>query len=348
MNERYALNAANARWMSLYDSLYGTDIIEQSEDSTSQRYDPLRGEMVIKYGRDFLEKYFPIENFEWHNITGFKIDNGSLTVLKDSNKSSLKNKDKYIGHRGEANDPSAIILKNNNLHIEIIIDPNAFSAQQDPAKISDIIVEAAVSTICDNEDSVTAVDADDKVICYRNWLGLMKGDLKSTFEKNGKTYERKLNPDRSYISKDGKGLKLHGRSLLLVRNVGHLMTNSAITLKDGSEIPEGIMDAFITSAACLHDIKKKGNSRSGSIYIVKPKMHGPDETSFTDLIFTKVEEVLGLEKYTCKIGIMAFRSIFTQLQIVGKFCNLAVQGFLWCRDAVDIAVLTDWLKLVRV
>ena len=304
MNERYALNAANARWMSLYDSLYGTDIIEQSEDSTSQRYDSLRGEMVIKYGRDFLEKYFPLENFEWHNITGFKIDNGSLTVLKDSNKSSLKNKDKYIGHRGEANDPSAIILKNNNLHIEIIIDPNAFSAQQDPAKISDIIVEAAVSTICDNEDSVAAVDADDKVICYRNWLGLMKGDLKSTFEKNGKTYERKLNPDRSYISKDGKGLKLHGRSLLLVRNVGHLMTNSAITLKDGSEIPEGIMDAFITSAACLHDIKKKGNSRTGSIYIVKPKMHGPDETSFTDLIFTKVEEVLGLEKYTCKIGIM--------------------------------------------
>jgi malate synthase len=304
MNERYALNAANARWMSLYDSLYGTDIIEQSEDSTSQRYDPLRGEMVIKYGRDFLKKYFPLENLEWHNITGFKIDNGSLIIIKDDTETSLKSKGKFIGHRGEANNPSAVILKNNNLHIEIIIDPNAFSAQQDPAKISDIIVEAAVSTICDNEDSVAAVDADDKVICYRNWLGLMKGNLKSTFEKNGKTYERKLNPDRSYISKDGKGLKLHGRSLLLVRNVGHLMTNSAITLKDGSEIPEGIMDAFITSAACLHDIKKKGNSRSGSIYIVKPKMHGPDETSFTDLIFTKVEEVLGLEKYTCKIGIM--------------------------------------------
>ena len=304
MNERYALNAANARWMSLYDSLYGTDVIEQSEDSTSQRYDPLRGEMVIKYGRDFLEKYFPLENLEWHDITGFKINDGSLIVLKDDIETSLKNKDKFIGHRGEANNPSAIILKNNNLHIEIIIDPNAFSAQQDSAKISDIIVEAAVSTICDNEDSVAAVDADDKVICYRNWLGLMKGNLKSTFEKNGKTYERKLNPDRSYISKDGKGLKLHGRSLLLVRNVGHLMTNPAITLKDGSEIPEGIMDAFITSAACLHDIKKKGNSRTGSIYIVKPKMHGPDETSFTDLIFTKVEEVLELKKYTCKIGIM--------------------------------------------
>jgi len=304
MNARYALNAANARWMSLYDSLYGTDIIEQSEDSTSERYDPLRGEMVIKYGRDFLEKHFTLKNLEWHNITGFKINDGSLIILKDDVETSLKNKDKFIGHRGEANDPSAIILKNNNLHIEIIIDPNAFSAQQDSAKISDIIVEAAVSTICDNEDSVAAVDADDKVICYRNWLGLMKGNLKSTFEKNGKTYERKLNPDRNYISKDGKGLKLHGRSLLLVRNVGHLMTNSAITLKDGSEIPEGIMDAFITSAACLHDIKKKSNSRSGSIYIVKPKMHGPDETSFTDLIFTKVEEVLKLEKYTCKIGIM--------------------------------------------
>jgi malate synthase len=304
MNERYALNAANARWMSLYDSLYGTDIIEQSEDSTSQRYDPLRGEMVIKYGRDFLKKHFPLEGLEWLNITGFKINNGSLIVLKDDLEATLKNKDQFIGHRGEVNDPSAIILKNNNLHIEIIIDPNAFSARQDSAKISDIIVEAAVSTICDNEDSVAAVDADDKIICYRNWLGLMKGDLKSTFEKNGKSYERKLNPDRSYISKDGKGLKLHGRSLLLVRNVGHLMTNSAIILNDGSEIPEGIMDAFITTAAYLHDFKRKGNSRTGSVYIVKPKMHGPDETAFTDLIFSKVEDVLELEKYTCKIGIM--------------------------------------------
>jgi malate synthase len=304
MNERYALNAANARWMSLYDSLYGTDIIEQSEDSTSQRYDPLRGEMVIKYGRDFLEKHFPLENLNWHNITGFKINDSSFIVLKDNVETLLKDKNKFIGHRGETNNPSAIILKNNNLHIEILVDPKAFSAQQDSANISDIIVEAAVSTICDNEDSVAAVDAEDKVICYRNWLGLMRGDLKSIFKKNGKTYERKLNPDRSYISKDGKGSKLHGRSLLLVRNVGHLMTNPAITLKDGSEIPEGIMDAFITSAACLHDMNRKGNSRSGSIYIVKPKMHGPDETSFTDLIFTKVEEVLELEKYTCKIGIM--------------------------------------------
>ena len=306
MNERYALNAANARWMSLYDSLYGTDVIEQSEDSASQRYDPLRGEMVIRYGRNFLERYFPLENIilGWANITSFKIEDGSLIICKDSQETRLKDNNKFIGHRGEAKNPSAIILKNNNLHIEIIINPKAFSAVQDPAGISDIIVEAAVSTICDNEDSVAAVDAEDKVICYRNWLGLMKGDLKSKFEKNGKIFERKLNPNRSYISKDGLGLKLHGRSLLLIRNVGHLMTNSAIILKDGSEIPEGIMDAFITSAACLHDLKKKGNSRTGSIYIVKPKMHGPDETAFTDLIFSKVEEVLELEKYTCKIGIM--------------------------------------------
>ncbi|MDA7573510.1 malate synthase G [Candidatus Pelagibacter sp.] len=304
MNERYALNAANARWMSLYDSLYGTDVIEQSEDSMSQRYDPQRGQEVIKYVREFLDKYIPIEETSWRNISSLKVKDSNLIIIKNDKEYKLKNLEKFVGHRGESNKPSGIILKNNNLHIEIIINPGAFSASHDIAGISDVIVEAAVSTICDNEDSVAAVDAEDKVICYRNWLGLMKGNLKSTFEKNGKIFERKLNPNRSYISKDGKGLKLHGRSLLLVRNVGHLMTNPAITLKDGSEIPEGIMDAFITSAACLHDIEKKGNSRTGSIYIVKPKMHGPDETSFTDLIFTKVEEVLELEKYTCKIGIM--------------------------------------------
>jgi len=303
MNERYALNAANARWMSLYDSLYGTDVIK-SEEGGSERYDPLRGQEVIKYVREFLDKYIPIEKTSWKSISNLKVKNGNLLIYKNETEYRLKNLEKFIGHRGENDKPSGIILKNNNLHIEIIINPRAFSAAHDIAGISDVIVESAISTICDNEDSVAAVDAEDKVICYRNWLGLMKGDLKSTFVKNGKNFERKLNPDRSYISKDGKGLKLHGRSLLLVRNVGHLMTNPAITLKDGSEIPEGIMDAFITSAACLHDIKKKGNSRSGSIYIVKPKMHGPDETRFTDLIFTKVEEVLELEKYTCKIGIM--------------------------------------------
>ena len=304
MNARYALNAANARWMSLYDSLYGTDVIEQSEDSVSERYDPLRGEMVIKYGREFLDKFFPLENLSWKEITKFTVNNGLLNIFKNDQKFQLKDNEKFVGHRGDINDPSAIILKNNNLHIEILKDPKAFSAQQDTARISDIIIESAVSTICDNEDSVAAVDAEDKVLCYRNWLGLMRGDLKNEFEKNGKTLERKLNPDRSYISKDGIGLKLHGRSLLLVRNVGHLMTNSAILLNDGSEIPEGIMDAFITTTAGLHDLNHKGNSRTGSIYIVKPKMHGPEETTFTDKIFSEVENLLGLEQYTCKIGIM--------------------------------------------
>ncbi len=304
MNARYALNAANARWMSLYDSLYGTDVIEASEDSTSERYDPERGEIVIKYGREFLDKYFTLKDFSWRKITGIAIQNKELKVLKGVDVTTLRDENKFIGHRGEADNPSAVILKNNNLHIEILKNPRAFSAQQDHAGISDIILESAVSTICDNEDSVAAVDAQDKVICYRNWLGLMKGDLVTRFEKEGKTLERKLNPNRSYISKEGKGLKLHGRSLLLIRNVGHLMTNPSIILKDGSEIPEGLMDAFITTAAALHDAKKRGNSRTGSIYIVKPKMHGPDETAFTNEIFTKVEEVLKLKKYTCKIGIM--------------------------------------------
>ena len=304
MNARYALNAANARWMSLYDSLYGTDIIEQSEDSVSERYDPLRGEMVIKYGRDFLDKYFTIKDLSWHKITSVAVKDGKLKILKGADIFSLINEQKFIGHRGEADNPSAVILINNNLHIEILRDPRAFSAQQDHAGISEIILESAVSTICDNEDSVAAVDAEDKIICYRNWLGLMKGNLKTKFEKDGKLFERKLNPNRSYVSKDGKGLKLHGRSLLLIRNVGHLMTNPSIILSNGNEIPEGIMDAFITTTAALHDLKNKNNSRTGSIYIVKPKMHGPDETAFTDLLFSKVEEVLGLNQYTCKIGIM--------------------------------------------
>ncbi len=303
MNARYTLNAANARWVSLYDSLYGTNIIE-SEEGGSERYDPQRGQEVIKYVREFFDKYIPINGTSWKNIAGLKVVNKDLIILKDDYEYNLADKKKFIGHRGEANKPTAIILQNNNLHFEIIINPRAFSAAHDIAGISDVIAESAVSTICDNEDSVAAVDAIDKVVCYRNWLGLMKGDLKIQFEKNGKNLERKLNPDRSYISSGGKGLKLHGRSLLLIRNVGHLMTNPSIILKDGSEIPEGIMDAFITTAAALHDLKKKKNSRRGSIYIVKPKMHGPEETAFTDLIFSKVEELFKLEKNTCKIGIM--------------------------------------------
>ena len=303
MNARYALNAANARWVSLYDSLYGTDIIE-SEEGGSERYDPNRGQEVIKYVREFFDKFIPIEGTSWKNIAGLKVLDKELIILKDDYEYKLKDMDKFIGHRGDANKPEAIILKNNNLHFEIIINPRAFSAAHDIAGISDVIVESAISTICDNEDSVAAVDAEDKIVCYRNWLGLMKGNLKIQFEKNGKNLERKLNPDRSYISKDGKGLKLHGRSLLLIRNVGHLMTNPSILLKDGSEVPEGIMDAFITTAAALHDLKKKRNSRTGSIYIVKPKMHGPDECAFTDLIFSKVEETLGLKPNTIKVGLM--------------------------------------------
>ena len=303
MNARYALNAANARWVSLYDSLYGTDIIE-SEEGGSERYDPNRGQEVIKYVREFFDKTIPIEGTSWKNIAGLKVKNKELIILKDDYEYKLKDTYKFIGHRGDENKPEAIILKNNNLHFEIIINPRAFSAAHDIAGISDVIAESAISTICDNEDSVAAVDAEDKIVCYRNWLGLMKGNLKIQFEKNGKNLERKLNPDRSYISKDGKGLKLHGRSLLLIRNVGHLMTNSSILLKDGSEVPEGIMDAFITTAAALHDFNKKKNSRTGSIYIVKPKMHGPSECAFTDLIFSKVEEILGLNKNVIKCGIM--------------------------------------------
>ena len=303
MNARYTLNAANARWVSLYDSLYGTNIIE-SDEGGSERYDPLRGQEVIKYVREFFDKYIPIEGTSWKNIAALKVIDKNLVILKDGNEYKLKDKEKFIGHRGDANKPSAIIIQNNNLHFEIIINPKAFSAAHDIAGISDVIAESAVSTICDNEDSVAAVDANDKIVCYKNWLGLMKGNLKIQFEKNGKNLERKLNPDRSYISKEGKGLKLHGRSLLLIRNVGHLMTNPSIILKDGSEVPEGIMDAFFTSAASLHDLKLKKNSREGSIYIVKPKMHGPDETKFTDLIFSKVEDLFGLKRYTCKVGIM--------------------------------------------
>ena len=305
MNERYALNAANARWMSLYDSLYGTDVIPETKGAVIGKiYNPIRGQKVIEYGRNFLDKNVPLEKGSWKDILGIPEVNNNQLNLK------LKNPNQFIGYIKKSNHLSSLLLINNNLHIDIIFDANDSlevhnpDGNQDSAAIHDIILESAISTICDNEDSVAAVDAEDKVICYRNWLGLMKGDLKSEFEKKGMTHKRKLNEDKSYISKEGKKFKLHGRSLLLIRNVGHLMTNSAITLKDGSEIPEGIMDAFITTAACLHDLSKKGNSRTGSIYIVKPKMHGPDETAFTDLIFTKVEEVLKLEKYTCKIGIM--------------------------------------------
>ena len=303
MNARYALNAANARWMSLYDSLYGTDVVS-SEESISERYDPERGLQVIGYTKSFLDKNFKLKKSSWKNVNKISIKNHNLEISTDLGLTSLDNEEKYIGYRIYKEKISAIILKNNNLHIEIIINPNAFSAKGDPAGISDIIIESAISTICDHEDSVAAVDAQDKIIGYRNWLGLMKKDLVANFEKDGKELVRKLNPNRNYISRSGNKESLHGRALLLNRNVGHLMTNSAVLLEDGSEIPEGILDAFITSLCALHDIKNKNNSRAGSIYIVKPKQHGPDETSFTNLLFSKVEDVLGLKKNTIKCGIM--------------------------------------------
>ena len=303
MNARYALNAANARWMSLYDSLYGTDIIS-SEESISERYDPERGLQVIKYTKKFLDENFELKNSSWNKVNKITINNHQLELHTNKGITELVNKDKYVGYRLDKDKISAIILKNNNLHIEIIINPSAFSAKGDPAGISDIIVEAAISTICDHEDSVAAVDAQDKIVGYRNWLGLMKKDLIAVFEKDGKKLRRKLNPNRSFINRLGKKESLHGRALLLNRNVGHLMTNSAVLLQDGSEIPEGILDAFVTTLCALHDLKNKNNSRTGSIYIVKPKQHGPDETSFTNLLFSKVEETLGLKKYTIKCGIM--------------------------------------------
>tara|TARA_B100000886_G_scaffold201997_1_gene139490 strand:+ start:1328 stop:3472 length:2145 start_codon:yes stop_codon:yes gene_type:complete len=300
-NARYALNAANARWGSLYDALYGTDVIPGKK---FKDYNSERANKVVDYVRNFLNEIAPLEKIDWKEISKIFIEKNSLFFLSSSEKFQLKNTDQFVGFNGDKDNPSSILIKNNNLHIEIKIDSNSIVGKNDKAFISDIIVESALSTIIDNEDSVAAVDAQDKVHCYRNWLGLMKGDLKAHMEKNGKKFVRKLNPDREYISKDGKKITLHGRSLLLNRNVGHLMTNPSIILEDGSEIPEGILDGFISSLCALHDFKSKQNSRAGSVYIVKPKMHGPEEVSFTNTLFEKVETVLGMEKYSIKVGIM--------------------------------------------
>ena len=300
-NARYALNAANARWGSLYDALYGTDVIpgEKFKDFNEKRADK-----VIEYVRKFLDEIAPINDLNWNKVSEIKIQNRELVLTDGNDEKNLKSKNQFIGFTGQTDKPSSILLKNNNLHIEIVIDPNHTVGKYDKASISDIIVESAISTIIDNEDSVAAVDAEDKVKCYRNWLGLMKGDLTADIEKEGKKFTRKLNPDRHYISKNGEKLILHGRALLLNRNVGHLMTNPSILLKDGSEIPEGIMDAFIATLCALHDFKNKKNSRTGSVYIVKPKMHGPEEVAFTNSLFGKVEEALGIEKNSIKVGIM--------------------------------------------
>jgi len=305
MNARYALNAANARWGSLYNALYGTDVIPETDGaSRGNKYNPERGKKVIEYARNFLDENVPLFEGSWKDISGIpKVFNGKLSL-------KLKDEKQFVGYSFTGSKLSSLLLKKNNLHIDIIFDPDdkleIFNPEgnQDKAKVHDIILESAITTIMDHEDSVAAVDAKDKVHGYKNWLGLMKGDLQYKGEKKGKKLTRKLNSDREYISSDGNKIKLHGRALMLNRNVGHLMTNPSILLNDGSEIPEGIMDAFITTAAAIHDFKSKGNSRTNSVYIVKPKMHGPDEAAFTDLIFEKVENVLGLKKYTIKIGIM--------------------------------------------
>jgi len=309
MNARYSLNAANARWGSLYNALYGTDVISESDGAErGKKYNHIRGEKVIKYARDILDAYVPLQKGSWKDITGIpKVENNYLNL-------KLKNPKQFVGYTKKLNNLSSLLFVNNNLHIDITFDPDGTleifnpDGNQDKAKIHDVFLESAITTIMDHEDSVAAVDAKDKIHGYRNWLGLMKGDLIYEGKKNTGNkpfnFVRKLNPDREYISPSGKKIKLHGRALMLNRNVGHLMKNPSILLSDGSEIPEGIMDAFITTAAAIHDFKNKKNSRTQSFYIVKPKMHGPDEVAFTNLIFEKVEEVLNLKKYTIKIGIM--------------------------------------------
>ena len=305
-NARYSLNAANARWGSLYDALYGTDAIsEENGAERTAQYNEIRGKAVISFARDFLDSAAALSEGSHHNATSYKVIDGKLKVhLETEETLEMDDPKKFIGYSGEPDAPTKILLKNNNLHIEVIIDRDHPIGKKDPAGVCDVVVEAAVTTIMDCEDSVATVDAEDKVLAYRNWLGLMKGDLTETFQKGAQQVNRSLNEDRKYTAADEKEITLHGRSLMLIRNVGHLMTNPAILDKNGLEVPEGIMDAMITSMIAIHDLKRLKNSRTGSIYIVKPKMHGPDEVAFTDLIFSRVEDALGIPRNTIKMGIM--------------------------------------------
>ncbi len=309
MNARFALNAANARWGSLYDALYGTDMIDESDDAEKTgAYNPIRGDKVIAFAKQFLDQYFQLQDGSFTDVVSFSIENKALNLhLDNATITMLDDESKFVGFTGSANSPQSVLLTNNNLHVEILIDKSHSVGATDKAGIKDILLESAITTIMDCEDSVAAVDSADKLEVYRNWLGLMKGDLEEQFMKGGRKVNRKLNPDREYVSPDLAEFKLSGRSLMLVRNVGLLMTNSAVLDKHNNEIPEGILDALFTICIAKHDLKDTNafnNSKSGSIYIVKPKLHGPDEVKFVCDLFNAIENGLNIKKNTVKIGIM--------------------------------------------
>ena len=309
MNGRFALNAANARWGSLYDALYGTDVI--SEEGGAQKgpgYNPVRGAKVIEFARNLLDESAPLASGSHSDAAKYLVEGGKLVVkLQNGETTGLKDESAFVGYNGAESEPTGILLVKNGMHFEIQIDASHPIGKDDGAHVKDVLMESALTTIMDCEDSVAAVDADDKTLAYRNWLGLMKADLEESFQKGGEMMTRRMHADRTYTSSDGGELSLKGRSLMFVRNVGHLMTNPAILLKDGHEVPEGLMDGLITSLIAIHDLKGNGqyqNSTTGSVYIVKPKMHGPEEVAFTNEFFGKVEDALGLARYTLKVGIM--------------------------------------------